>query len=378
MSTIPIARPWVGAEEEAAAIEVLRSGWLTQGPYVARFESEFARYVGAAHAVAVTSCTTALHLTMLALGIGAGDEVVVPSLSFIASANALVHAGAQPVFADVDERSFNLTAATVERALTPRCKAILAVHQIGLPADLAELDALARARGLLLVEDAACAIGSSYRGVRIGRPHSRAACFSFHPRKILTCGEGGMITTDDAELAAHLRRLRHHGMSLSDLDRHQAKGRYVQESYGEVGYNYRMTDLQAAVGVAQLGRLDEVLTRRRVLAERYDRALALVDGVEPPHVPADRVTNYQSYMVRLPGVSRARRDAIVDRMLGDGVTTRPGIMAAHRQPPYVQLRAELPATERVSDQTLILPLYHQLTEADQERVVSSLARALST
>jgi perosamine synthetase len=370
---IALARPHLGVEEETAVLEVLRSGWLTQGPRVAQFEADFAGYVGAPHAVAVTSCTTALQLTLVALGIAPGDEVICPSHSFIATANAIVHSGATPVFADIDERTFNINAATVQAVLTPRTRAILVVHQVGLPADLADLMALARARDLLLIEDAACAIGSEYQGVRIGRPHGVAACFSFHPRKILTTGEGGMITTASAELAARLRQLRHHGMSVSDLERHRTQDRYLHERYGQIGYNFRMSDLQAAVGIVQLQRLPALLERRRVLADRYGRALTGVAGIEPPQVPSDRVANFQSYVVRLRGRHRAERDRVLDALLREGISTRPGVMAAHREPAYARAsQVVLPVTEQISDQTLILPLHHELEEQDQDLVIRRL------
>src|SRR5579884_1159252 len=217
---IPVARPSMGSAEEAAVLAVLRSGWISQGPKVAEFEREFAAYVGAPYAVALSSCTTALHLAMVVAGVGKGDEVLCPSLSFIATANAIRYVGATPVFVDIDPMTYNMDPAKIEAAITPKTTAILLVHQIGLPADIAAISAIAKRHGLVVIEDAACAIGSEYDGKRIGAPHTLMACFSFHPRKILTTGEGGMITTADPKIADRLRKMRQHAMSVSDLARH--------------------------------------------------------------------------------------------------------------------------------------------------------------
>lgn len=370
---IPIARPFVGEEEEHAVLRVLRSGWLSQGPRVAEFETRFAEFVGAKHAVAVSSCTTALHLALVAAGIGAGDEVLCPSLSFIATANSIRYLGATPIFVDVDPVTFNLDPNRVEEAITPRTRAILAVHQIGLPAALNELLDIARRRNLVLIEDAACAIGSEYQDRKIGMPHSFMACFSFHPRKILTTGEGGMVTTSDETVAARMRRLRQHAMSTSDLARHNSKS-VVTEVYDEVGYNYRMTDLQAAVGLVQLDRLEGFLTRRRALAARYSEGLKSIAWLKTPVEPAGYRHNYQSYMLRVLPDAQISRDDLMQRMLERGISTRRGIMSSHREPPYLDAKWSqlLKNSEAVTDQCMILPLFHQMTEQEQSEVIEAI------
>ncbi len=367
---IPVARPFIGREEETAVLEVLRSGWVSQGPRVAEFERQFARYVGAAHAIAVSSCTTGLHLALVAAGVKGGDEVLCPSLSFIATANAIRYAAAIPVFVDVDPATYNLNPACIESAITPRTKAILIVHQIGLPAAIAEISEIASRNGLVVIEDAACAIGSEYQGQRIGQPHTLMACFSFHPRKILTTGEGGMITTSDGGIADRIRKLRQHAMSISDLARHSSS-EIVTESYPELGYNYRMTDMQAALGLVQLQRLDEMIARRRYLALRYSEALSQFDWLVPPVEPTGSRHNYQSYMVRLKDNAPLTRDQLMQEMLNRGISTRRGIMAIHRELPYrdEQSKNSFPQTESVTDNCIILPLFHTMTEEDQDCVI---------
>jgi dTDP-4-amino-4,6-dideoxygalactose transaminase len=373
MRSVPVARPSFGALEEAAVLEVLRSGWVAQGPKVAEFERAFAAYVGAAHAVAVSSCTTALHLALVAAGIKAGDEVLCPSLSFIATANCIVYAGAKPVFVDVDPQTYNIDPACIEGAITSRTKAILVVHQIGLPAQLEQINAIAARHRLIVLEDAACAIGAEYEDHRVGFPHSKMACFSFHPRKILTTGEGGMITTSDESLAARLRQLRQHSMSVSDLARHGSKT-VLTESYNEIGYNYRMTDLQAAIGLVQLQRLDEMLDRRRELALRYSSHLASLSWLLLPTEPSGYRHNFQSYMVRLRSDAPLTRDALMQKLLDLGISSRRGIMAIHREQPYRQEMWDscLPQTNLVSDTALILPLFYEMTIAEQDYVIASL------
>ncbi|WP_078960351.1 DegT/DnrJ/EryC1/StrS family aminotransferase [Streptomyces sp. NRRL WC-3618] len=373
MSTdrIPVMIPWLGEEEAKAASDAVLSGWVAQGPRVAAFERAFAERVGAEHGIAVSSCTTALHLSLVALGLGPGDEVVVPSLSFIATANAVRYVGAEPVFADVDPATGNLTVTTVDAVRTPRTKAVLAVHQGGVPADVHSLRAACADWDLPLVEDAACAIGSTVGGKPVGQG-ALIAAWSFHPRKLVTTGEGGMITTDDAEWAARLRRLREHGMNASAAERHSSS-KPVLESYLEVGYNYRMTDVQAAIGLVQLDKLDAMIARRRELAARYDVLLRDVPGLTPVRDPEHGQSNFQSYWVLLDQDFPAGRDDLLAVLAEAGVSARRGIMASHLEPAYEgHPSAPLPVTERISRDSLILPLFHTLTEAQQDRVVAVL------
>jgi dTDP-4-amino-4,6-dideoxygalactose transaminase len=378
---IPVARPWMGEEEAAAARRAILSGWVTQGPEVAAFELEFAERVGAPHACAVSSCTAAMHVALVALGVSEGDEVVTVSHSFIATANAIRYVGARPVFVDVDPETLNIDPRLVEAALSPRTRAILCVHQLGMPCDVLALATIARARGVPLIEDAACACGSQIQSDAgwepIGRPHGDVACFSFHPRKLLSTGDGGMLTTPDATLDARFRLLRQHGMTIPDTVRHTS-AEVVTESYGTLGYNYRMTDIQAAVGREQLKRLPAMVARRRELAGRYADALRHVPGVAAPREPAWARTNWQSYAVRLGvGLDQCR---VMQQMLDDGVATRRGVMNAHREPAYPTgtwrtTPDGLTQSEKARDTTILLPMYHELTDRDQDRVVDSLARA---
>jgi dTDP-4-amino-4,6-dideoxygalactose transaminase len=373
---IPVARPCFGAEEIALLKEALESRWVTQGPKVEEFERRFAAAVGAREAVAVSSGTTALFLTLHAQGIGPGDEVIVPSASFIATANSVVHTGATPVFADIEPHTYNLDPAAAAAAVTPRTRALLTVHQLGFPADMRGLEAVARRHELLLLEDAACAVGSLDRGRPIGSS-GNACCFSFHARKLLVTGEGGMIALGDPALAARLRRLRHQGMSLSDLERHRAD-RVVTERYDEIGYNFRMSDLHAAVGLAQLAKLDAFVARRRELAARYDAAFAGLASLELPRVPEHARPNYQSYIVRLRGATREERDRVLDGLLERGVASRRGLMASHLEAPYRESRPprSLPHSEAADAQSLILPIFQELSLADQDHVIAALGQVL--
>jgi dTDP-4-amino-4,6-dideoxygalactose transaminase len=407
---IPIHKPDLGKEEAQAAARAIHSGWVTQGPEVERFERAVADYCGAAEAVATASGTTALHLGLLTLGIGPGDEVVCPSLSFIATAGAICHAGADPVFADVDPRTYNLDPDAAEAAVTPRTRAIMVVHQMGLPADIDRFLAIGRRRNVMIIEDAACALGSRYRDEPIGG-HTALACFSFHPRKVITTGEGGMVVTNDRRLADRLRRLRNHGLgataglpsSAEDRvtwphERGHARNSEVMsttsvdmapaQNYGhnsmvprcdQLGYNFRMSDIHAAIGLAQMAKLEGILRRRRELAARYAAALAEHLYVRPPWTPDYAMPNFQSYALGLTDGTPIERDELVAWLRKRGIGAAPGIMLAHRQPVHARRAGanRLPKSEAAHRRSLLLPLYPQLTESQQDRIVELLWEAFS-
>jgi dTDP-4-amino-4,6-dideoxygalactose transaminase len=364
---VPFAKPTLRGDEGQAVADVIASGWVSQGPKVQAFEEAFAERVGAAAAVAVSNCTTALSLALYVAGVGPGDEVIVPSLSFVATANAVWTLGATPVFADIDPMTYNLDPAAAERAITPATKAIMPVHQVGLPADMDAFLALAERHGLQLVEDAACAIGARYKGQPIGSL-GPSTCFSLHPRKVITTGEGGMITTQDVAAAERMRKLRQHAMDLSDLARHNASG-VVFEGYPERGFNYRMTDMQAALGLCQLDALDCILAARERLAARYDAAFAAVPYLETPYTPEYAQRTWQSYCLRvLPG-SPAGRTELMEILLAEGVPTRRGVMAIHHEGAYPDVVADLAHTDAAAADVLMLPLFGHLADAEQDHVI---------
>jgi perosamine synthetase len=374
---IPFARPEFDEAEALAVAEVLKSGWVSQGPTVARFEELFAARVGAAHAVATSSCTTALHLALVLAGVGPGDEVICPSYTFVATANAVLYTGARPIFADIQRDTWNIDPVDALARVSERTKAIIPVHQVGLAADLDRLAPLA-ARGVSIVEDAACVVGGTYRGAPIGSRDS-VACFSFHPRKTISTGEGGMLTTGDAEVAEHARRLRSHGVSVSALSRHQAKG-LVFEEYRELGFNYRMSDVQAAIGIPQLAKLDGLLARRRAIAARYDAAFARIAEAQVPATPAYAEHTYQSYGILLTPACRHARDDVMRALVDRGVSCRRGIPPVHLEKLYSDRygATSLPVTEEVAARSVFLPMYAGLSEADLDRVVEGVIQILTS
>jgi perosamine synthetase len=377
---IPIAMPVLEKAEAEAAHEAILSGWVSQGPQVAAFEREFAELVGATHACAVSNCTTALHLALLAVGVGPGDEVITASHSFIATANAIRYCGATPVFVDIDPGTYNIDPPRVAEAVTSRTRAILAIHQMGMPCDLAALTDAASRHEIALIEDAACAAGSQIRvngqWEQIGKPRGQIACFSFHPRKVITTGEGGMLTTSNPEFDRKFRLCRQHGMSVPDTVRHGSQ-QVIFEDYLLVGFNYRMTDVQAAVGRKQLERLPDLVARRRFLADRYAQLLGDIEGLGLPVEPDWARSNWQSYCVRLP--DRVNQKAIMQALLDQEIATRRGIMCAHREAPYSsdKQRHELRLSEDVQDHSILLPIYAQMTEDDLVRVADALRHELS-
>lgn len=373
---IPVAKPFLSTEEAQLAYDTILTNWVTQGPRVAEFEEKFAAYVGTEYAVAVSNCTTGLHLAMIVAGVGAGDEVICPSMSYIATANAIMYVGATPVFAEVNPVTYNIDVADAERKITPKTKAILIVHQIGMPADIDAFRTLCDKHQLILIEDAACAAGSSYKGKKIGS-HSDLVCFSFHPRKVITTGDGGMVTTHREDWYNRLKLLRQHGMSVNDRTRHLSD-KVIIEDHLEVGFNYRLTDIQAAVGIKQLERLDGLVSERRRIAELYHAAFADIPFIRLPKEEEGYFTTYQSYSIYLLADCPIERNQLMQELLDVGIATRRGVMTSHRESAYKDRMPglKLPVSEEASDRSIIIPLYVPMSQEEIDYVIHHIRRCL--
>jgi perosamine synthetase len=391
---IPIARASFTELEIQSVLEPLRSGWLVQGPKVQEFESKWSSFTKSEHSIAVTSCTSALHLSLAALGIGPGDEVVVPAFTWISTANVVEHLGASVVFVDVDIQTFNIDVSQIEQKITPKTKAIIPVHLFGLPADMDPIIETARRYSLSVLEDAACGFGSTYYGAHVGTL-ANAGCFSFHPRKAITTGEGGMVTTSDDKMAARIRRLRDHGASISDLQRHVGQKPYLLPDFPDAGYNQRMTDIQAALGSAQMDRALAIVQERQRLANRYNEAFDGLDWLATPHKQEGFGHSYQSYpclfqpkKVNSALVSKDKgaicevneaRDAWMDTLQVAGISTRPATHAVHMLGYYAEKYKYKPedffgafAADKCS---ISLPLFHGMTDIEQDYVITTVRSA---
>lgn len=370
---IPFMKPWVGDEEWQAMRDVISSGWVSQGPVVAEFEKVVAEYVGSRFAVAVNSCTSGMHLALRILGIKPGDEVLLPDSTCMANANAVMMAGAKPVFVDIDYQTGNLDPAVLEKYITPKTKALLGVDQVGIPAELDALAEITRSRGLHFVDDAATALGGKFKGKRLGG-HGFPTTFSFHPRKTITTGEGGMLVSDDEALVNRARVLRSAGANVSDLVRHSAKGTIVQH-YDEAGYNYRMTDMQAAMGIVQMKKIESILAQREKQARKYDKALLNVNHFVLPEIPDYIQPAHTSYFVKIHDDSPLTVTRIVDELASRGIASRHGIQPLHREPAFKNENYQdemYPMTCKLAERSFFLPIYPGLPDASQDRIIDEL------
>ncbi len=371
---IQIATPVIGEAELQAIQEPLKRGWLTQGPMVAEFEAMFCAAHQVKHAIAVTSCTTGLHLALLALGIGPGDEVIIPAFTWVASANAVLYCGATPVFIDIDKQTYNIDTQQLKQKITVRTKAIMAVHLFGLCADIDAIKTIAPE--IPIIEDAACAAGAKYKNKMAGNLGD-IAVFSFHPRKIITTGEGGMITTNNDKHAELINQLRNHGASISEEQRHQGPKPYLLPEFNLLGFNYRMTDLQAAVGLVQLPQLEKFNQQRQQFAKYYQEQLAQIEWLQLPKQPDNYHHGWQAFVCYVDEkTAPCARNEMMQQLQDNGVSTRPGTHAVHMLKYYqdkYKLSAEDFSTARdCNNQTMAIPLHNAMTENDVDTVIHAL------
>ena len=383
---VPIARTSLDDHEIESVLAPLRSGWLVQGPKVAEFEQKWSTFTGAAHSAAVTSCTSGLHLSVVALGLAPGDEVIVPAFTWISTANVVEHQQATTVFCDIDLETFNIDVDAIEALITPRTKGIIPVHLFGLAANMDAINAIAKRHGLWVVEDAACGFGATYHGKHVGTLGDTGA-FSFHPRKAITTGEGGMVTANDDVLIERIRRLRDHGAAMSDLQRHLGPRPYLLADHPLAGYNQRMTDMQGALGSAQMDRADAIVAERRARAARYDTAFAGCDWLRTPQVPAGYEHGYQSYpCLFMPGeigadtVKRVndRRNTWMEALQNAGISTRPATHSVHMlgyyRDKYDLTESDFPNAFAANDCSISLPLFHGMTDDEQDYVIEIVCK----
>jgi len=374
---IPIAKPYLTEEEAQSAYDTILTGWVTQGPKVEEFEKKFCEYTGAKYAAAVSNCTTALHLAMIISEIGEGDEVITPSMSYVASANCIKYVGATPVFGEVDRDTYNLNVEHAESLITEKTKALILVHQLGMPADIDAFRKLSDKYNIKLIEDAACAIGSSYKGNKIGS-HSDIVCFSFHPRKVITTGEGGMISTNDESIYNKVKLLRQHGMSVNDRVRHDS-GKLIFEDHIVLGYNYRMTDIQAAIGLKQIEKLDHIIEERRKIALKYFEELKDIECIELPVEKEGYFSNYQSFSIYLKKSARVSRNELMQQLLEEGISSRRGVLTAHRETSYLGKYKDLilPVSEDACDRSFMIPLFIPMESKEIDHIINSLKQILN-
>ena len=384
---VPIARTSLLDTEIQSVLAPLQSGWLVQGPKVQEFESKWSNFTGSENSLAVTSCTTALHLSLAALGFGPGDEAIVPAFTWISTANVVEHLGGKVVFCDIDPLTFNIDVGQLESKITPRTKAILPVHLFGLSANMDPINEIAKSNKLWVIEDAACGFGATYRGAHVGTLGT-TGCFSFHPRKAITTGEGGMVTTSDSSLADKIRCLRDHGATMSDLQRHMGAKPYLLADHPEAGYNQRMTDIQGALGSAQMDRAEQIVAERRRIAARYDKAFSDLDWLRTPLCPEGYQHGYQSYpcMFRPDNLGlnnvkevNSARNLWMEALQQLGISTRPATHAVHMlsyyRTKYGISPEDFPNAYIANDCSISLPLFHGMTDLEQEYVIECVLQS---